>query len=434
MNKFKSILAGLALALSLPSAAQWGGVYNLRATSDPAVVASLITAPCTTSTAILYNAATPCSANLSFNPTGSLLTMGGDVVVSRYAAKQLMISGDGVGATTNAGWVLGYGGTSGWSAIYPSTAIPGSNTYSLLYDGSQQIYNYPNGSGSTGSHMFSFANQGARFTIGGTAGLGPSITAGTATTDVNALSLTQTWNNAAVTFTGIKSNVTDTASNAASLLMDLRVGGSSKFKVDKLGGVSITDATDSSSTTTGSLKTAGGLGVAKSLYAGGPTYITYTGPADESIFRLTNTSATSTHRAALQVKTGASANVWQFFARDGDAFIGNAGTFDVARISGTTGQFLLYTDFALSKTITAPGTTGAQTINKSTGRVNFAAAATSLVVTNSLVDANSICQVTIATNDANAANGKCVTGAGSFTIYLGVAGTGETAVNFTITN
>lgn len=45
---------------------------------------------------------------------------------------------------------------------------------------------------------------------------------------------TQTWNTTG-TPTAIKLNVTDTASNASSLLMDLQVGGSSKFKVDKSG-------------------------------------------------------------------------------------------------------------------------------------------------------------------------------------------------------
>jgi hypothetical protein len=48
--------------------------------------------------------------------------------------------------------------------------------------------------------------------------------------------LTTTWNNVATTFTGIKLNVTDTASAAASNLMDLQVGGSSKFKVGKTNG------------------------------------------------------------------------------------------------------------------------------------------------------------------------------------------------------
>ena len=49
------------------------------------------------------------------------------------------------------------------------------------------------------------------------------------------MNLSQTWNNAATTFTAFKLDVTDTASNASSLLMDLRVGGVSKAKIDKNG-------------------------------------------------------------------------------------------------------------------------------------------------------------------------------------------------------
>jgi hypothetical protein len=63
-----------------------------------------------------------------------------------------------------------------------------------------------------------------------------TFSAGTDTVSNPILNLSQTWNNAATTFTGILANVTDTASNASSLLMDLQVGGVSKFNVDKLGG------------------------------------------------------------------------------------------------------------------------------------------------------------------------------------------------------
>ena len=48
-------------------------------------------------------------------------------------------------------------------------------------------------------------------------------------------SLADTWNAAGTTFTAIKMSVTDTASAAGSLLMDLQVGGSSKFSVAKDG-------------------------------------------------------------------------------------------------------------------------------------------------------------------------------------------------------
>ena len=64
-----------------------------------------------------------------------------------------------------------------------------------------------------------------------------TVTGGTYTTDVNLASVTGTWSAAGVTFTGIKSNVTDTASASGSKLLDLQVGGSSKFSVDKSGNI-----------------------------------------------------------------------------------------------------------------------------------------------------------------------------------------------------
>lgn len=51
----------------------------------------------------------------------------------------------------------------------------------------------------------------------------------------NLFDMTDLWNNAAVTFTGLKLNVTDTASAGGSMLMDLQVGGVSKASVAKDG-------------------------------------------------------------------------------------------------------------------------------------------------------------------------------------------------------
>jgi hypothetical protein len=71
---------------------------------------------------------------------------------------------------------------------------------------------------------------------GGATTLGPlTLTGGTITTSTPVIDATQTWNNAATTFTGIRFDVTDTASAAGSLLMDLRVGGASRLSVDKGG-------------------------------------------------------------------------------------------------------------------------------------------------------------------------------------------------------
>jgi len=88
----------------------------------------------------------------------------------------------------------------------------------------------------------------------------------------------------------------------------------------------------------------------------------------------------------------------------------------------------------LSKTITPAGTTGAQTIDKVSGSVNFAAAATSLVVTNALVTTSSVIQVTMATNDAAAVGLRYSPGNGSFTIRFTTGPAAETRVDFNVTN
>ena len=58
------------------------------------------------------------------------------------------------------------------------------------------------------------------------------------TSGVSIIDLATTWNNGANTPTAIKLDVLDTASNASSLLMDLKVGGVSKFNVYKNGTIS----------------------------------------------------------------------------------------------------------------------------------------------------------------------------------------------------
>lgn len=86
------------------------------------------------------------------------------------------------------------------------------------------------------------------------------------------------------------------------------------------------------------------------------------------------------------------------------------------------------------RTITASGTNGAQTINKPAGRVNLAGSATSLVVTNSMVTANSIVICTVGSNDTTCKSVAAVPTAGSFTIYPDAAPTSATAVNFLVIN
>jgi len=112
-----------------------------------------------------------------------------------------------------------------------------------------------------------------------------TLTGATQTTAVPVLDATQTWNNAAVTFTGLKFNETDTASNAASLLMDLQVGASSKFKIEK--GLSLKSLTISGTTidtNNGVLLTAGikqgGIALTRTGFVG------YRGTATAQVFEV----------------------------------------------------------------------------------------------------------------------------------------------------
>jgi hypothetical protein len=61
-----------------------------------------------------------------------------------------------------------------------------------------------------------------------------SLAAGTISSNQPNIFL-QTWNAAGVTFTGFKVNISDSASAAASLLLDLQIAASSKFSVSKAG-------------------------------------------------------------------------------------------------------------------------------------------------------------------------------------------------------
>lgn len=89
----------------------------------------------------------------------------------------------------------------------------------------------------------------------------------------------------------------------------------------------------------------------------------------------------------------------------------------------------------INATNTASGTTGAQTINRPSGSVNFAASAQTLVVTNSTVTSSSMIFLIIEANDTTATSAfVSAKSAGSFTIKLNAAATNETKVNFLVIN
>lgn len=123
--------------------------------------------------------------------------------------------------------------------LVSGTSIKTINGNSLL--GSGDLTVSAPAAGSTTQVQFNDAGA-----FGGDTGLAFDKTTGkltvggkTVTASSPVLDLSQSWNNNLVTFTGIKFNVVSDVSAAGSLLMDLQVGGTSKFSVNKAGNVNL---------------------------------------------------------------------------------------------------------------------------------------------------------------------------------------------------
>jgi hypothetical protein len=119
-----------------------------------------------------------------------------------------------------------------------------------------------------------------------------------------------------------------------------------------------------------------------------------------------------------------------------DAGVGRnaAGVVEINNGTAGTWRDLKLRSLLVDATNTTAGTTGAQTINKGAGTVNFAAAATTLVVTNNLVTTASLVFGVVRTNDSTATLKNIVPATGSFTITLTAAATAETSVGFYVIN
>jgi hypothetical protein len=111
---------------------------------------------------------------------------------------------------------LGIQGAQGVQGVAGASSSPGGSTTQLQYN---------NGG--------AFAGTSGITTTGTELG----IASGTKTASAPILDLSQTWNNAAVTFTGLKLNIANTASGAGSLLANFQVDGTSLFGVSKSGGI-----------------------------------------------------------------------------------------------------------------------------------------------------------------------------------------------------
>lgn len=116
-----------------------------------------------------------------------------------------------------------------------------------------------------------------------------NVQQGTITSSAPGLNVTQTWNSAGTTFTGLIANYTDSASSSASLLIDLQIAGASKFKVDKYGAVTAQNqivANAGLQTSTGQGLSFGGIAF---LYSEGNNLISQRNSTNAQAFRLYNT-------------------------------------------------------------------------------------------------------------------------------------------------
>ena len=125
--------------------------------------------------------------------------------------------------TGDAGASIGdsVGGGTATRVLYLDTGPVLANSANLTFDGTSLT---AGGFITTGT--FRGGSTGGTLAMSNTAGAGATIAAGTATTDVRPLTITGTWNAAGVTFEGILYTITDTASAAGSLAMQI-LGGAS---------------------------------------------------------------------------------------------------------------------------------------------------------------------------------------------------------------
>lgn len=155
-------------------------------------------------------------ADGTFSATGAT-AWNAEHVLTQATARLLGRTTAGTGATEEISVGTGLSLSGGTLTNTATATAPGGSTTQLQYNNASAF------AGASG-----LTTNGTELTIA----------SGTKTASAPLLDMTQTWNNAAVTFTGLKLNATDTASNAASLLLDLGTGGGtyvSRFSVTKAG-------------------------------------------------------------------------------------------------------------------------------------------------------------------------------------------------------
>ena len=171
----------------------------------------------------------------------------------------------------------------------------------------------------------------------------PKALAGAAVADLVAV-----WNNVATTFSGIKLDVTDTASAAGSFLLNLLVGGAARFQVTKAGAVTAASSIRSTSASggVGYATGAGGAQTQGTSRTNGVTLNAICGQitlfaasisgheADE--FVLTNSAIEAGDVVVVSIKSGLAAGTAKYYRVGVTAVAAGSCTISVGNIDNGT--------------------------------------------------------------------------------------------------
>ena len=171
------------------------------------------------------------------------LTAAGTVTLSSISGATQCLHANSSGVVTGTGSDCGSGG--GGSSLSGLTAASATNT--LANGNYQQNWNWALTANNEQGFSFGETSAATAGTLGNQYLLQAATQAGSTAVPLNVTSsltsaqtlpslyVTPTWNTTGVVDAALAVNVTNTASGAGSLLLDLKVGGASEFSVDKTG-------------------------------------------------------------------------------------------------------------------------------------------------------------------------------------------------------
>ena len=169
---------------------------------------------------------------IPYCPTATSEATSANLTFEQSAGSKLKI---GNALAANFGLTVGGLGSTSVAYLWNNSVTPDATNYSLYSSGADTSLNI----GGTNAVLYFCVQNNIKMEMLGTAGAGLRITGGTATTDVAALSITRTNNDAAVA-TGVKWTFTDTTSAAGFLPFQILGGAAATtnlFKVSKAGKV-----------------------------------------------------------------------------------------------------------------------------------------------------------------------------------------------------